>query len=103
MPNKPIEKYVRNREVYTPPPVAEIPTPRTSTSVGNDEALALTKNLLADLKSAYIHSLQEKEEQILQLKVENADLKTLVKILETQKTETPISAPDFDTEIESWS
>jgi hypothetical protein len=40
--------------------------------------------LLTELKKAYTQSLQEKEQQILALKQENVDLKTLIKILESK-------------------
>ena len=38
--------------------------------------------LLSELKRAYMNVLQEKEEQLIQLKEEVADLKTLVRVLE---------------------
>jgi hypothetical protein len=41
-----------------------------------------TQSLLNEIKKAYSLILQEKEEQILQLKEEVADLKTLVRVLE---------------------
>jgi hypothetical protein len=44
--------------------------------------LTAANRLLSELKKAYTQILQEKEEQILQLKGEVADLKTLVKVLE---------------------
>ena len=40
--------------------------------------------LLIELKRAYTQVLQEKEEQILQLKEEASDLKTLVRVLEAE-------------------
>ena len=39
--------------------------------------------LLNELKRAYTNVLQEKEEQLIQLKEEVADLKTLVRVLES--------------------
>jgi hypothetical protein len=51
----------------------------------NDESiLAAANRLLTELKKAYTQILQEKEEQILSLKSELADLKTLVRVLETE-------------------
>jgi len=41
-------------------------------------------HLLHEIKQAYISVLQEKESQIMQLKEEVVDLKTLVKILESE-------------------
>lgn len=46
--------------------------------------LAAANRLLAELKKAYTQILQEKEEQILHLKAEAADLKTLVRVLESE-------------------
>lgn len=50
----------------------------------NDEPILTAANkLLTELKKAYSQILQEKEEQILNLKDEVADLKTLVRVLES--------------------
>lgn len=49
-----------------------------------DSVLAVANRLLTELKKAYSQILQEKEEQILQLKEEVADLKTLVRVLESE-------------------
>ncbi len=46
--------------------------------------LTAANKLLTELKKAYSQILQEKEEQILQLREEVADLKTLVRVLESQ-------------------
>jgi DNA anti-recombination protein RmuC len=49
----------------------------------NDEPiLSSASRLLTELKRAYTNILQEKEEQIIQLKEEVTDLKTLVRVLE---------------------
>ncbi len=45
--------------------------------------LATATRLLNELKRAYSNILQEKEEQLLQLKEEVVDLKTLVRVLES--------------------
>jgi hypothetical protein len=45
--------------------------------------LSTAARLLTELKSAYTSVLQEKEEQIIQLKEEVSDLKTLVRVLES--------------------
>lgn len=50
-----------------------------------DESVITAANrLLSDLKSAYTQVLQEKEEQIMSLKEEITDLKTLIKVLESE-------------------
>jgi len=63
--------------------------------------LQTANKLLNELKSAYVLILQEKEQQVLQLKEEVADLKTLVRILESEnerlKSNAQESAP-----IDSW-
>lgn len=51
----------------------------------NDEpVLTVANRLLTELKKAYSQILHEKEEQILHLKEEMADLKTLVRVLESE-------------------
>lgn len=69
-------------------------TKQASTPVPNFEASSLNgaepntfqaaKTLLDELKKAYMQSLQSKEEQIIQLKQQITDLKTLVMYLEKQ-------------------
>jgi len=55
--------------------------------VGKDEPILTAANkLLTELKKAYSQILCEKEEQIMRLKEEIADLKTLVKVLESENT-----------------
>jgi hypothetical protein len=49
-----------------------------------ETVLAVANRLLNELKKAYSQILQEKEEQLLQLKEEQADLKTLVRVLEAE-------------------
>jgi hypothetical protein len=46
--------------------------------------LSAANRLLTELKKAYTQILQEKEEQILQLREEVTDLKTLVRVLEAE-------------------
>jgi hypothetical protein len=51
--------------------------------VASDEPIiSSASRLLNELKRAYMSILQEKEEQIIQLKEEVSDLKTLVRVLE---------------------
>jgi hypothetical protein len=58
----------------------EIPT-----EVG-ESVITAANRLLADLKKAYTQILQEKEEQILSLREETMDLKTLIKVLEAENS-----------------
>lgn len=54
-------------------------------SLNKDEPILTAANkLLTELKKAYTQILFEKEDQILRLKEEVSDLKTLVKVLESE-------------------
>lgn len=61
-----------------------------------------TQALLAEIKKAYSLILQEKEEQILQLKEEVADLKTLVRVLEEENSRVgkQNTNPKFDLDLD---
>lgn len=48
--------------------------------------LQSTNKLLSELKKAYTQVLQEKEQQILELREEIVDLKTLIKVLESENS-----------------
>ena len=50
----------------------------------DEPILTAANKLLNELKKAYSLILQEKEEQILHLKEEVSDLKTLVRVLESE-------------------
>ena len=50
---------------------------------GDAPILSSATRLLNELKRAYTNILQEKEEQLIQLKEEVSDLKTLVRVLES--------------------
>lgn len=50
----------------------------------DEPILTAANKLLNELKKAYTQILQEKEEQIFQLKDEVTDLKTLVRVLESE-------------------
>jgi len=50
----------------------------------NSPILATANRLLNELKKAYSLILQEKEEQVLQIREEVADLRTLVRVLESE-------------------
>lgn len=75
----------------------------TAAPVDNDQFWRATQGLLNEIKKAYSLILQEKEEQILQLKEEVADLKTLVRVLEDDNTRLKSTQPapmDFDLGLE---
>ena len=56
-----------------------------STEMG-ESVITAANRLLSDLKKAYTQVLQEKESQIQELRQEIADIKTLVKVLESENT-----------------
>lgn len=55
---------------------------QASAMIASSENISTTKLLLDELKRAYLDSLQSKEDQILYLKQQVSDLKTLVMFLE---------------------
>lgn len=64
---------------------ASIPAPTVAESrvhASEEPILSSATRLLSELKRAYTNILQEKEEQLIQLKEEVSDLKTLVRVLE---------------------
>jgi len=65
--------------------VAEAAPPWPDAPVKSDEPVLTTaKNILNELKEAYQTILKAKDEQILRLQRENADLQTLVHALESE-------------------
>ena len=95
-------------EVVAPPtqakPQIQIPlgAQATTTEVGQT-----VEKLLGEIKKAYMQILQEKEEQILLLRSEVSDLKTLTGVLEEQnehlkKRKEPMMTadPKFELELE---
>lgn len=86
-------------DAIVPSPKKEATSPKIASKITDSDSLAkvsLPKNnpdepiltaanrLLSELKKAYTQILQEKEEQILHLKEEVTDLKTLVRVLESE-------------------
>mgnify|MGYP000968317052 CR=1 FL=1 len=70
-----------------PPPLTPAATTVTaSPSLVEASVLSSAHKLVEELKTAYAKILQEKEEQISQLKEEIVDLRMLVRILEDQST-----------------
>lgn len=53
-------------------------------SAQGESVITAANRLLTDLKKAYTQVLQEKEEQIVSLKEEISDLRTLVRVLESE-------------------
>jgi len=65
-------------------PGASVSQNQTENKIEGESVLTAANRLLADLKKAYTQVLQEKEEQIVGLKEEISDLRTLVKVLESE-------------------
>ncbi len=91
-------------EAIAPPPkvrpqVLDVPA---ESGPDRNQYLQATQGLLNEIKKAYSLILQEKEEQILQLKDEVADLKTLVRVLEEENARVKNLQPklDFDLGLE---
>jgi hypothetical protein len=56
----------------------------TTATESGESVITAANRLLADLKKAYTQVLQDKEVQILNLKEDISDLKTLIKVLESE-------------------
>lgn len=87
------------------PPISvssQVPVVATQAEPETDQYWRTTQGLLNEIKKAYSLILQEKEEQILQLKEEVADLKTLVRVLEDENNRVNNLQPklDFDLGLE---
>lgn len=67
----------------TATPVVAIAAPLAAPHISDEPLITTTSKLLNELKQAYTLILHEKEEQIIYLKEEIADLKTLVRVLES--------------------
>lgn len=84
--DQPIAKHLRIRlpEEINSPAVAQPGPSEAPTASGDSSRILLdgANRLMQEIKAAYAKILQEKEEQILQLKEEVADLRTLAKVLE---------------------
>lgn len=75
---------------FAPPPQNEEPEkvldPKNINVKATGPFLSAAQEMLSELKKAYRVILQEKEEQVLLLKDEVADLRTLVGVLEEENT-----------------
>jgi len=73
-----------HQRVHRPSPNSEETLVGAQKTESAEPALAVADRLLTELKKAYSQILHEKEEQILHLKEEMADLKTLARVLESE-------------------
>lgn len=84
-----VSSSVPRKETAPKQTVTQPTTPQTFAPSGSEENTFQTaKVLLDELKKAYMQSLQDKEKQIIQLKQQIADLKTLVMYLERENEKT---------------
>lgn len=79
----PMEKMETNSTEFENPTLREF-SDKISKIGTNEPVLTAANKLLNELKKAYTQILQEKEEQMMILKEEVSDLKTLVKVLESE-------------------
>jgi hypothetical protein len=108
----PLQVISSGSETIAPPPsmssrsqnvAASVPSAGAGKAAETDQFWHTTQALLNEIKKAYSLILQEKEEQILQLKDEVADLKTLVRVLEDDNNRVKNMQPklDFDLGLEA--
>lgn len=96
-----VEKAARGRKPilihnYKDQNIAEnLDLPQTS-------ALAAPITIIEELKKAYLASMQSKEEQIFQLKEEVSDLKTLVRVLESDNERLKKESERFFTNVRQY-
>lgn len=82
-------KYYLPRQSMPPQNQTSTPVPANEVygqpvANGKDSSFNTARTLLDELKKAYMQSLQSKEDQIIQLKQQITDLKTLVMYLERE-------------------
>lgn len=82
------------------PPSSVKPQEQVVVTPDQNQFWQATQGLLNEIKKAYSLILQEKEEQILQLKEEVADLKTLVRVLEDDNSRLKhVAEPSLDLDL----
>jgi hypothetical protein len=98
----PLQLVSTDSETIAPPTSVGSQIQSSPTEGEPDRYWQTTQGLLNEIKKAYSLILQEKEEQILQLKDEVADLKTLVRVLEDENNRVKNLQPrlDFDLGLE---
>jgi hypothetical protein len=81
--SSPLERAEATQAEFENPTLREF-SDKISKIGTNEPVLTAANKLLNELKKAYTQILQEKEEQMMILKEEVSDLKTLVKVLESE-------------------
>jgi len=77
-----LRDFYPNAPKAKPSPIPKVESGTPEVSQLEEPIISTATRLLDELKKAYMSILHEKEEQILQLKEEVSDLKTLVRVLE---------------------
>ena len=96
----PLQFVSSDSETIAPPSLASSPALKIQPAPEHDQFWLATQGLLNEIKKAYSLILQEKEEQILQLKEEVADLKTLVRVLEDDNNRIKNLQPKLDFDLD---
>jgi hypothetical protein len=75
---------VEQSPVWASTDFEKVAIPPQAPATEEEPILTAANRLLSELKKAYTQILHEKEEQIMHLKEEQADLKTLIRVLEAE-------------------
>jgi hypothetical protein len=96
--------YKSTTPIYTQPVMnmSQQQPPQQQSVASTRSASEVADKLVTELKGAYVLILQEKEEMILQLKEEVADLKTLVRILESENERLRSSSGHSLPDVGQW-
>lgn len=78
------QSFVSTGEQHRPSLKSEAFSEHGTSKESGESVITAANRLLADLKKAYTQVLQDKEEHIAELKEEISDLKTLIKVLESE-------------------
>lgn len=78
------QNFQQTMTTHTGPQAASVAGSPLASNGGGESVITAANRLLADLKKAYTQVLQDKELQIQSLREEISDLKTLIKVLESE-------------------
>jgi hypothetical protein len=104
--HKSVHVHVHEEKVHFEQPKVAIeplaaPAPETEATIVASNLMKSAQQMMQELKSAYVSVLHEKEEQIMQLKKENTNLKMLVQILESEHDRLKVNHSE-SAPIDSW-
>ena len=88
VPDVPLEQLNEENSPPAPSPAAARVAPELGIEIKNSDEPVLNSatKVLNEIKKAYAQVLSEKESQIISLREEVSDLKTLIKVLESENT-----------------